>query len=786
MKRCALIGIAVCGILLAPFGYHALSHFIASHSLIWRLDQIYENPNPIIRHFSPTWRSIKKIGDLWYLPRIAFHRSTLPTYEIELSKNDLKALLDALPQSEEGERFFTDDNKQSVAGKFRSGEFSANAKIRYRGVISNHWNAVKKSWQINLPEDAPFEGRTTIRLFIPEDRWWTAEFLEARRAREFGVLTPDLAFIKLKVNGKDYGVYMSIEALDTEFLESHGRVVGEIYSELDLQKRIDYLQLQHTSQWQARIDPLTDTHKDALAYFLYVISQTSNAEFEKRIPTILDIDAFEGWVLESLLARNYHQKNQGNLNFYFDPSRGVFEPIAYDMFSLELGNTYQVKDNRLLNRMMRIDWLRKRIEEKARVYVSNSKNLENDLTYYEDTTNALAPDIIADTAKLPPTSAFFAYYREHRGVIMRNFQKIKEWLSGNGSLPLTTADESYPLPQPQNQTEAKYDFSSWDALHAPLETFTARHPQFGILGKNIVSIGPGTFAFTGDVVLPLNTELIVRPGTHLYFGTGSSLVVSGPIQSIGTQSQPITFDAINIWKPWGGVVILHSNKESSFAFNIFRGGGAKKHLRGIDFNGMLSAYASPLHFEWGTISNSAGSGIASINAKSMIRNTAFDSNKTVSLQIQNGDGVTEKSAFINAETHIKNVRSSLRASDITMTNCMKYGFEVSNQSSAILQKTIIGLCKYALTAYNASHIEISDSVFVGNDVGIKASRKDQRFDAGGSVTVEKSVFWQNKKDTENDPDSAIKILNSVMETDSTQKPNFDILLPPQLKKRLSL
>ena len=143
-----------------------------------RLDIIWQNPNPLIRHFSPTWRSIKKLSDLRYLPQAFFHESTLPVYELILSRNDAEALIAELPELRGGTPFLTDEYKQFVKANFRTGSFQTQARVRYRGLLPNHWSALKKSWQINLPPEEPLNGRTDIRLIIPEDRQWTAQLLE--------------------------------------------------------------------------------------------------------------------------------------------------------------------------------------------------------------------------------------------------------------------------------------------------------------------------------------------------------------------------------------------------------------------------------------------------------------------------------------------------------------------------------------------------------------------------------------------------------------------------------
>ena len=447
-KKIILIFVTVCVSASAGFGAAVLTKMVQIptwENLQWRLDIIYQNPHSFIRHFSPTWRSLKKIGDLYYFPQTLFYKSSLPVYELTLTRSDLQLLLDSLPALTGGKPELTEDKKVSIKGTFQNGDVKTDARIRYRGVLPNHWSARKKSLNITLLDKNTGDEIRTARLFIPEDRWWGAELLEAYRAKKFSVLTPHIEFVKLTINGHDMGVYMNIEGFDTSFLEKNNRPVGEIFSEQDIQNRPDYLRASSLEYWQSRID-ITNPYKKNLARFLHVISETTDEEFAKELPQTLDMERMYGWMMESLLARNYHQKNLGNLNFYYNPERDIFEPIAYDMFSRELDATYEVAENRLVNRILQQEIFRTEFEKRVRAYVNNPQNLKDDLAYYDTISASIEKDIMRDTAKLPPTSLFISYTKQHRQEIINNFEKVREWLA-NGRLPIQFADETYPLAQ---------------------------------------------------------------------------------------------------------------------------------------------------------------------------------------------------------------------------------------------------------------------------------------------------------------------------------------------------
>ena len=280
--------------------------------------------------------------------------------------------------------------------------------------------------------------------------------------------------------------------------------------------------------------------------------------------------------MESLLARNYHQKNLGNLNFYFNPARGLFEPIAYDMFSADLTDTYEAYHNRLLNRIMRHEPFRKQFEKMARAYVENPQNLADDLAFYDETTKQIEKDIMADTAKLVPTRDFFSYYRAHRQTIIDNVAKIRRWLADGGSLPITFAEETYPLPSDAPPT---YDFSSFKKINWSTKEFVNAYPQFRMVDENLITLGPGAFAFYKDIIIPRNARLVINPDTTIYLDKRVSFISYGTMESNGLLDRPVIFKAADAWIPWGAFGTLGT---STFTYTSISG-GSDAIVNGIHF-----------------------------------------------------------------------------------------------------------------------------------------------------------------------------------------------------------
>ena len=97
-------------------------------------------------------------------------------------------------------------------------------------------------------------------------------------------------------------------------------------------------------------------------------------------------------------------------------------------------------------------------------------------------------------------------------------------------------------------------------------------------GKSLL-VSPGVWDVSGDLVLPDGVALQVSAGTALRFEPGAVLLARGPVNLMGTASEPIILGAQDAERGWGGIVVLDAETESLWTyakvestFGIARGG----------------------------------------------------------------------------------------------------------------------------------------------------------------------------------------------------------------------
>jgi hypothetical protein len=100
-----------------------------------------------------------------------------------------------------------------------------------------------------------------------------------------------------------------------------------------------------------------------------------------------------------------------------------------------------------------------------------------------------------------------------------------------------------------------------------LNELLAKHPFLSASpDKKSLLVDSGTWDVQGDLVLPDGVALQVSAGTTLRFEPGAVLLGRGPVNLMGTASEPILFGAQNPTRGWGGIAVLNAETESTWTY----------------------------------------------------------------------------------------------------------------------------------------------------------------------------------------------------------------------------
>lgn len=733
--------------------------------------------NPNASHFIPLYRSLRKLPDIFFLPMTLSTKSKLETMELTIKSSDIQAMNRALPQDPFGDAFLNEENKKWVSADFSAQGYVGTVKVRYRGNISNHWNSYQKSYLIKFDKDNLFRGMRELTLIIPSDRNYFTESLNNFRARKLGFTVPDDSFVKLKLNGADHGVYIAFEHWSQEWLEKAGIEPSSILLGTPDDTNLSAVPLfseegsYHWMSWNVTQPPAAFEPVKAL---VEIINHADVETFRKIIPQIIDMDLFYAIDTLYILSGGMHISNTAygnNAIFYFDTIEGRLKPIPYNI-ALQVSDKdiFQNTPTDLQRRILEIPEFKQARDNVFFSYVEENK--EEDLSFLENWSQKMNAEFYKDSAKIDNNFTYrtkINYFKEFVAKYFNDPNNIINDLEPYGGFKkdvrsLNFADSFVYLPK---------------TIISPYQ-FVNEHPEF-MLRNNDIILPRGSYFFSQDIIIPVDTKLIISPGTRLFMGAGTSLISYSPIEARGTIDNPISIIPADKNKPWGVFAVINTeDKESDFDY-IELSGGKDDTINGVYFAGMLAMHNADGEIIRSRFDNAHADDAINIKkGKVIIKENEFNANSADALDVD----------FAKAETRITGNRFytsggdaiDLSWSDITIENniisgCIDKGISVGEKSHTLIQKNIIAKCGIGIASKDSSRAVANNNTLIGNKTAISAYRKKPIYE-GGFIEVRDSVFWNNDRDTHADNLSIIELIGI-----SKEKPSLNTL-PSSIRNKI--
>ncbi|WP_242345268.1 CotH kinase family protein [Anaeromyxobacter terrae] len=177
--------------------------------------------------------------------------------------------------------------------------------VRYRGASAR--TRPQKSWRIDLDGGYALEGRDRFALLAEyDDAAKLVERLAVDLYRALGLPVPYARFVKLYVNGVYRGVFLDMERVGGEYLVHHGHEPdASIYRCGDRNCEMKQLPRAELSYQNDFTKTRNETVPwDDLDRFLEVISRTDDADLERRLGEVMDLDAYLGNLAANELIAN--------------------------------------------------------------------------------------------------------------------------------------------------------------------------------------------------------------------------------------------------------------------------------------------------------------------------------------------------------------------------------------------------------------------------------------------------------------------------------------------------
>ena len=284
----------------------------------------------------------------------------LPQFHIFSDESSITKLNENLPMSGK-KQFVSGHILINNSGTNTDNNYSGSMDFRYRGGLPLHWLYEKKSYRIKLPDYSTLNGEQSFNLVVPSTMQTITDWLSYDMSRSLGILTPDYYPIEVLINNKSNGLHYYLSSIDESFLRKNNRMPGSIYSgdTLNLSDPLNTgiatnedtfvgndgvsILWNDARMWAKDSSRNSESQNDRtdINQFINAVNNKDPIEFMNQFDTYFDTTKFYRYLALDTLLGNFHHDFYHNHKIYFDPYRGKYEPIEWD---LRIWSNLPVKD----------------------------------------------------------------------------------------------------------------------------------------------------------------------------------------------------------------------------------------------------------------------------------------------------------------------------------------------------------------------------------------------------------------------------------------------------------
>ena len=265
--------------------------------------------------------------ELAFLPQGHQPSGALRVVDLFSAKQSLESLNSRLPQS--GWEY------HPALLRYPNGKLY-NVELRYRGDMFYHWALKKKSWRVKTKKKRLFEEMQRFNLIVPKRPALLNNYIAYELAKKMELIAPKTEVVSMRLNGKNRGIHILTEQIREELLRTNGKIPGDIYVG-DLTWKNSYRGsgnrlYQNARFWEkaAVNSKRPESSFRPLEKLIDILGEPESDANHAELLGILDVHAWARYSAYLALAQTAHVDDAHNWKLYFDPARGVFEPVVWD------------------------------------------------------------------------------------------------------------------------------------------------------------------------------------------------------------------------------------------------------------------------------------------------------------------------------------------------------------------------------------------------------------------------------------------------------------------------
>jgi len=268
--------------------------------------------------------------------------SKLPSFRFYINESEVLSLNSDLPSSGK--------TQYVSAHMLIDNEFRSDVDFRYRGGLPLHWLYDKKSVRVRLPQYTTYKEEREFNLVNPSRIETVIDMISYDLSREHDLLTPDYFPARVFINNKYNGLHFFLSQIDESFLRKQGVMPGSIYSGDTLYSDNPFNEQGMNERtfpdssgvskfwkderlWQkdaSRNAKLEGDSRD-IRLFIDIINNRTPIDFYSDFEQYFDKEKYYSYWAMDTITGSFHHDLYHNQKMYFDPYKGRFEPIQWDL-----------------------------------------------------------------------------------------------------------------------------------------------------------------------------------------------------------------------------------------------------------------------------------------------------------------------------------------------------------------------------------------------------------------------------------------------------------------------
>jgi hypothetical protein len=340
--------------------------------------------------------------------------------------------------------FTSDIKNEYVPAKINYEGKEYKVKMRLRGRWLDHFQKDKWSFRIKVKGDEAIAGLKTFSIHHPGTRNFLYEWLYQKFSASEGLLNLRYDFVRVKLNGKDLGIYAREEFFTKALIERNENREG-----LLCKYKYTGLQIFAEDKLVTAKLPLSGSIIAARKMFYGMI------DGKYKATSVFDKEKTAKYLALSDLFGAHHGQNPDNFIFYFNPISNLFEPIGYDGDVSDFtgyygGPIFEFETFPTWEGGLHMPQLKRLFEDNdfVKAYVEQLELLDNN--YIDNMLDSLESGI-EDNKKIIWKS--YPWYYFNKNILYNNLNAIKK--STYASTKLTNM--SYSLDSPNNSIVVSFD-----------------------------------------------------------------------------------------------------------------------------------------------------------------------------------------------------------------------------------------------------------------------------------------------------------------------------------------